>query len=399
MSIEGQTLDRKSLRYAIGRHEDADGLACDCVGFANAMGGVILLGIEDGQDESPGGQQVSEELPDRLRKRLVQIAVNVGVAIRKVTAENGADFVEVQVFRNEQGIAATSDGRYFIRVSDETRRLMPDDLGRLMAEKNSFVWELQTTQRVLSHGFDKAKLADFVKRVRASDRVSEFVRGKPEGELLANALVHRPCMQRGDIFLNLYPDRMYEVLLSSGRPIPDVQQGDDRVVVTVRKQIARTSIVDFMVKADLTLQPTQRELITLGLLAQHEALTAIELVKVLELSRAEDLKHWIGRLKDWGVVSSRGRTKATEYFVEPDVLRKLEFQGGTTLKGIERHRLRELILRDLEIYRKASISEIHGRIGAEIPRRKIRRELGELVAENEIGSQGVKRSTVYVWTK
>jgi ATP-dependent DNA helicase RecG len=99
------------------------------------------------------------------------------------------------------------------------------------------------------------------------------------------------------------------------------------------------------------------------------------------------------------VVSSRGRTKATEYFVEPDVLRKLEFQGGTTLKGIERHRLRELILRDLEIYRKASISEIHGRIGSEIPRRKIRRELGELVAENEIGSQGVKRSTVYVWTK
>jgi ATP-dependent DNA helicase RecG len=546
MSIEGQTLDRKSLRYALGRHEDADGLACDCVGFANAMGGVILLGIEDGQDEPPGGQQVSEELPDRLRKRLAQITVNVGVAIRKVTAGNGADFVEVQVFRNEQGIAATSDGRYFIRVSDETRRLMPDDLGRLMAEKNSFVWELQTTQHVSAHGFDKAKLADFVKRVRASDRVSEFVRGKPEGELLehylfvrsglltnlgilwigrredraallyppeiqcikfdergrkvrkqvwndysqnplelieaiwrevpewkefyelpaglfrksvphydevvvrellANALVHRPYMQRGDIFLNLYPDRlevhnpgllpigvtpsnilhtsskrnphlakvfydlklmegegsgfdrMYEVLLSSGRPIPDVQQGDDRVVVTVRKQIARTSIVDFMVKADLTLQPTQRELITLGLLAQHEALTAIELVKVLELSRAEDLKHWIGRLKDWGVVSSRGRTKATEYFVEPDVLRKLEFQGGTTLKGIERHRLRELILRDLEIYRKASISEIHGRIGSEIPRRKIRRELGELVAENEIGSQGVKRSTVYVWTK
>lgn len=546
MSIEGQTIDRKSLRYALGRHEDADGLACDCVGFANAMGGVILLGIEDGQDEPPIGQKVPEELPDRLRKRLAQITVNVGVAIRKVTAENGADFLEIQVFRNEQSIAATSDGRYFIRVSDETRRLMPDDLGRLMAEKNSFVWELQTTQRVSAHGFDKAKLADFVKRVRVSDRVSEFVRGKPEGELLehylfvrsglltnlgilwigrredraallyppeiqcikfdergrkvrkhvwndysqnplelieaiwrevpewkefyelpdglfrksvphydevvvrellANALVHRPYMQRGDIFLNLYPDRlevhnpgllpigvtpsnilhtsskrnphlakvfydlklmegegsgfdrMYEVLLSSGRPIPEVQQGDDRVVVTVRKQIARTSIVDFMVKADQTLQPTQKELITLGLLAQHEALTAIELVNMLELSRAEDLKHWIGRLKDWGVVSSRGRTKATEYFVEPDVLRKLEFQGETTLKGIERHRLRELILRDLEIYRRAGISEIHGRIGAEIPRRKIRRELGELVAEKEIGSQGVKRSTVYIWTK
>jgi len=80
-------------------------------------------------------------------------------------------------------------------------------------------------------------------------------------------------------------------------------------------------------------------------------------------------------------------------------LRTLEFQGETTLKGIERHRLRELILRDLEIYRNASISEIHGRIGKEIPRRKVRRELAELVASKGIGSRGVKRGAVYVWTK
>lgn len=546
MSTEGQTLDQKSLRYAPGKHEDADGLACDCVGFANAMGGVILLGIEDGHNEPPVGQKISADHPDRLRKRLAQITVNVGVAIRKVAAENGGEFVEVQVFRNDQSIAATSDGRYFIRVSDETRRLMPDDLGRLMAEKNSFVWELQTTRRVSANAHDDAKLADFVKRVRSSERVSEFVQGKAEGELLkhylfvrnglltnlgilwigrredraallyapeiqcikfdergrkvrkhvwndyslnplelidavwrevpdwkefyelpdglfrksvphydevvvrellANALAHRPYTQRGDIFLNLHPDRlevhnpgllpigvtprnilhtsskrnphlakvfydlklmegegsgfdrMYEVLLASGRPIPEVQQGHDRVVVTVRKQIARTAIVDFMVKADQTLQPTQKELITLGLLAQHEALTAIELVKALELSRAEDLKHWIGRLKEWGVVHSRGKTKATEYFVEPEVLRTMEFQGETTLKGIERHRLRELILRDLEIYRKAGISDIHERIGREIPRRKVRRELAELVAAKEIGSQGVKRGAVYFWTK
>ncbi len=68
---------------------------------------------------------------------------------------------------------------------------------------------------------------------------------------------------------------------------PEVQQGDDRVVVTVRKQIARAAIVDLMVKADQTLQLSQKELITLGLLAQHEALTAIELVKTLGLSRAD----------------------------------------------------------------------------------------------------------------
>lgn len=185
----------------------------------------------------------------------------------------------------------------------------------------------------------------------------------------------------------------------SGRPIPEVQQGDDRVVVTVWKQITRPAIVELMVKADQTLQLSQKELITLGLLAQHEALTAIELVKTLELSRAEDLKFWVGRLKDLGVVNSRGKTKATEYFVDPQVLRTLEFQGETPLKGVERHRLRELVLRDLEIYRKASISEIHGRIGKEIPRRKIRRELTELVKVGGIGKDGNTRAAVYLWTK
>jgi ATP-dependent DNA helicase RecG len=117
------------------------------------------------------------------------------------------------------------------------------------------------------------------------------------------------------------------------------------------------------------------------------------------LPRAEDLKHWIGRLKEWGVVNSRGKTKATEYFVEPEVLRTLEFQGETTLKGIERHRLRELILRDLEIYRKASISQIHNRVGKEIPRRKLQHELKLMVQAGEITKQGVRKHTVYLCTK
>ncbi len=546
MGTEGQTLDQKSLRYALGKHEDANGLACDCVGFANAAGGTILLGIEDGQDEPPANQRVADDLPDRLRKRLAQITVNVGVTVRKVAAKNGGEFVEIQVFHNAQSIAATSGGRYFIRVSDETRRLLPDDLGRLMAEKNSFVWELQTTRHIPAPTCDSEKFADFVKRVRASDRVSEFVKDKadeellehylfvrsglltnlgilwigrredraallyapeiqcikydergrkvrkqvwndyslnplelieavwrevpdwkesyelPDGlfrktvphydevvvrELLANALVHRPYTQRGDIFLNLHPDRlevhnpgllpigvtprnilhtsskrnphlakvfydlklmegegsgfdrMYEVLLTSGRPVPEVQEGDDRVAVTVRKQIVRAALVDFIAKADQALALTQRELITLGLLAQQEALTAIDLVKKLELARADDLKRWIGRLKDSGVVKTRGRTKAMEYFIEPGVLRTLRFDGETTLKGIEQHRLRELILRDLQIYGRASISQIHNRIGKEIPRRKLRRELGTLVASGEIAKRGTTRAAVYLWTK
>ena len=93
-------------------------------------------------------------------------------------------------------------------------------------------------------------------------------------------------------------------------------------------------------------------------------------------------------------MNSRGKTKATEYFIEPQVLRTLKFQGETTLKGIQRHRLRELILLDLEIYRKASISEIHGRIGKEIPRRKLQHELKLMVQAEVIGKQGQRKQTI-----
>ena len=62
MTREGQEFDRKSLRYALGKHEDAASLSCDCVGLVNGVGGVIHLGIEDDQTQPPTGQRVPDDL-------------------------------------------------------------------------------------------------------------------------------------------------------------------------------------------------------------------------------------------------------------------------------------------------------------------------------------------------
>lgn len=48
MSLEGQVRDQKSLRTVTGRAADFHGLAKDCVCLANAQGGHIAVGIEDG---------------------------------------------------------------------------------------------------------------------------------------------------------------------------------------------------------------------------------------------------------------------------------------------------------------------------------------------------------------
>lgn len=251
-------------------------------------------------------------------------------------------------------------------------------------------------------------------------------------ELLVNALVHRPYTQRGDIFLNLHPDRLeivnpgllplgvtpqnilhttvrrnehlarlfhdlklmeregsgfdkiFEVLLSQGRPKPELVEIHDRVQITVYRRILKLEIIDFIAKADQTFQLTQRERITLGLLAQYEAQTARELVSALELPHVEALQPWLKRLLEWGLVRCTGRTQSMRYFIDPALLRSLQFSGETTLKRIENHRLLALIIEDISRYPNTKIGEIHERVGKEIPRSRLRRALEQLVKEHKI---------------
>ena len=90
-----------------------------------------------------------------------------------------------------------------------------------------------------------------------------------------------------------------------------------------------------------------------------------------------------------------GRTQATRYFVKPDLLRSLAFPAVTTLKRIEDHRLRALVLEDLGRYPQSSIGDIQQRIGPEIARRRLQSTLAHLVDNGEIRMQGVRRWTRY----
>jgi ATP-dependent DNA helicase RecG len=89
MSREGQLLDKKSLRSVQGRTADWSELVKDCVAFANATGGHLLIGIEDGQSEPPAGQRIPASLPDTLRRKLAERTVNVSALPDVVTATNG----------------------------------------------------------------------------------------------------------------------------------------------------------------------------------------------------------------------------------------------------------------------------------------------------------------------
>ena len=262
-------------------------------------------------------------------------------------------------------------------------------------------------------------------------------------ELLVNALVHRPYTQRGDIFLNLHPDRlevvnpgrlplgvtpqtilhasrrrndtlarafhdlglmeregsgfdmMYERQLAYGRPAPTLTEGQDSVHVTVRRHILKPPVIRLIETADERFQLTQRERITLGLLALSEGMTARGLAKSLELPGTGNFDAWLGRLPDWGIVQTSGRTQGTRYFVTPALLHDADLTQLTTLTRIEPHRLLELVREDLRRYPDSKMGDVHKRIGKEINRSQLKKVMAELVHTGTVVMQGERNGARY----
>lgn len=540
---ENKNIDKKSLSFLKGRHTDWDELAKDCVAFANAQGGFIYIGIEDDETLPPEHQKVSDKnLPDVIQKNIAQRTINVGIAATIEYTER-AEYIKIQVFRNAQTIASTTDGKYYVRIHDECKPVPPDEMARLAADKNAFVWEEQTTKKVPASQFDEAKRILLLKEIRNSQRVSRFIKemsdeeildfyiiqksgfltnlgilciGKrndrasllyapaiqviryddkdekvwklllddyysnpkellervlndvpdwqesvelSEGmfrknipffpievvrELVVNALVHRTYTTRGDIFINIFPDRMeihspgrlpfgvtpknilsqsirrnehlskvfydlglmekegsgydlvYAKLLGSGKPLPIVLEKDERVTVIVKKQFVSKEIVRLMDKASNEFSLKQKEVISLGLLAQQQSYTALEISSILNQNEEVGLRNWLGRLLDLELIIKTGKGKGTQYSVNPEYIRKINFKGKTNLKNIEDHRLEELIYKDLMAYPNSGFSEIHQRIGMEINIFKVRRMLKVMVDKELLIKEGEKRGAKYI---
>ena len=182
---ENKNIDKKSIKFLRGKQTDWNELAKDCISFANAQGGFIYIGIEDKEKLPPENQKITDKnLPDVIQKNIAHRSVNVGIAVTVETARNKAEYIKVQVFRNTQTIASTTDGKYYVRVHDECRPVPPDELARLAAEKNAFVWEEQTNKMVAVNQFDEQKRKAFLRGIRNSARVSGFVKEMSDEEIL-----------------------------------------------------------------------------------------------------------------------------------------------------------------------------------------------------------------------
>lgn len=539
---ENSLYDKKSLREIIGKSADWNEVAKDCVAFSNAQGGVIDYGIEDDADAPPADQKVSEEIAINLEKKISGKTQNVSVHAEIRTHENGEQYIRLHIVRGTSS-ASTTSGKYFTRVSDESRPLTGDDITRLSAEKGYYRWEDEESKWSWKDA-DKEKLKVLLQHLRTSDRVSDFVKQKENKELLdyyfltveesdkmtnlrvlfigtqsqrgrlmnapvvqciqfdqygdkvwkyliddftknpqeiieaiwnnvpvwresneisdglfrkeipaydeavvreltCNALVHRPYTVRGDIFINIHPDRievvnpgalplgvtpqnilhktvkrnehfanlcyalrmmeregsgydkMYEVLLSNGKQIPIVEEGDDYVKAIVGRRIISQKAIKVIRYALQVTELRQKQIICLGLIAQHESLSAADLIKLLNLKNRNELSPWLNRLVDESIVGTFGKNRGKEYRVCSNILKESGYKGQTSLKRIEPYRIRELIIEDLKIYECASLRDIQQRIGDEISYQKLWKQLDNMIKEDILESTGKNRWTKY----
>ena len=183
VSLEGQLLDQKSLRAVTGKTADWNEIAKDCIAFANATGGRLLLGIEDSEDAPPADQSIPSDLPDTLRRKLAERTVNVAVLPDVVTAPNGGQYIELRIPR-AMAVASTTDGRYFLRVADQSKPVTGDDVMRLASERSALPWETQTTLHIPRTEAGALKRDKLLQALRASDRVKASVKEKTDDELL-----------------------------------------------------------------------------------------------------------------------------------------------------------------------------------------------------------------------
>lgn len=178
MTDETQDVEKKSLRLISGRKSRWPEVVREVVAFANARGGKLLIGIEDGESEPPAGQTVPSDLPERVRRRVGELTVNVDCVVRlQRSRTTGGEYLEIEVFRSHSP-ASTTDGRFFLRISDASQPLTGENVQRLLNERTALPWETLTPIDVPREEVDSQKLAEFAAAIRDSDRVKPSVREK-----------------------------------------------------------------------------------------------------------------------------------------------------------------------------------------------------------------------------
>lgn len=277
----------------------------------------------------------------------------------------------------------------------------------------------------------------------------EKVRNYPKEvirELLINTIAHKRYTMSGDIFLEVYPDRIvftnpgglplgiskdnilherqrrnphliqtlhdlklmegegsgydlvYEKLSLDAKPFPEIESSFNKMVVTVQSGIIdeeALSVIDYVNKH---FQLTQKEIITLGVVATRKKILSTQLSIALQLNQEDKLKYWLGSLLEKNILISRGAKKGTEYLLNPDLFSQAKLNLTPSLKTIEPYKLEALIIEDLKHNGESKMADIQSRLSEVYPN-DIQKAVYKLVRKKALDTNGANKNRTYFISK
>ncbi len=273
----------------------------------------------------------------------------------------------------------------------------------------------------------------------------ESVRSYPREvirELLVNSIAHKRYTSSGDIFLEVYPDRIvftnpgglpigvskdnilherqrrnphliqtlhdlklmegegsgydlvYEKLSLDAKPFPEIESSYTKMVVTVFSGIIDDEALTVIDYVNRHFQLNQKEIITLGVVATRKKVLSTQLSAALQLNVEDKLKYWLGSLLEKKILISRGLKKGTEYLLNPELFSQAKLNLIPSLKTIEPHKLKALILEDLRYNGKSTMKAIQQRLSEVLPQ-DIQKNVYQMANAEEIQKAGAAKKRVY----
>ena len=261
-------------------------------------------------------------------------------------------------------------------------------------------------------------------------------------ELLLNAFAHESFTISGDIMIEVYPDRLeisnpgglplgvtkdnilharqrrnpdfirvmqdlklmegegsgydliYELNAMYTKELPEVYSDFNTTKVIQTSKILNEEMLPVLDYVTQNYEIFQKNLIALGLIAQHKKLLSTELTDLLQLLDNKKMRSYVDNLIDLGIVITRGIKKGNEFLINPKIIANSKANIKTSLKTIEPHRLRALIEEDLRLHPNSMRREIQSRL-PDVNEKDLKKYLYEMVKNGKINFEGGRAYRFY----
>lgn len=190
-------------------------------------------------------------------------------------------------------------------------------------------------------------------------------------------------------------DLIYEKLSKDAKEYPEIDDSYNSISITLKANIIDDDVVRILDFATHSFSLTQKEIITLGIIARKRRISSVDLSNVLQLKSHERLRDWIGTLAEKGLIYSSGNTKGTEYCLQSDRFIEEGIYIKSRLTVLTEAQIKLLILEILGKHSSLSSTEIYSHFNNGAIKKEILKVLFQMVESDELITSGAKKGKRY----